>query len=207
MAPAVSTDRGLSMDTTAGGDAAGSAGTTSCHRAVRILTVPYFRQTDNESGQGHRECASSSAAMLAAFWGKVPTDDAYNLIRRRFGDTTSIDAQVRALQHLGLRVSFTQRATWAMVEQELGLSRPICLPYLHRGPVSRPGGPGHWCVGIGIDADEVAFHDPMGEPLLVSGGFVPGKTGRSVRGSRRNFGRRWSPEGPGYGWMLTAWAP
>jgi hypothetical protein len=195
------------MDTTAGGDAAGSARTNSGHQTMRILTVPYFRQSDNESGQGHRECASSSAAMVAAFWGKVPTDDAYNLIRRRFGDTTSIDAQVRALQHLGLRVSFTQRATWAMVEQELALGRPICLPYLHRGPVSRPGGSGHWCVGIGIDADELAFHDPMGEPLLISGGFVPGKTGRSVRGSRRNFGRRWSPEGSGNGWMLTAWAP
>lgn len=174
---------------------------------MRILTVPYFRQLDNESGHGYRECASSSAAMVAAFWGKVPTDDRYNEVRRKFGGTTSIDAQFRALQHLGLQVSFTQRATWAMVEQELGLGRPVCLPYLHQGPVSKPRGFGHWCVGIGIDADEVAFHDPMGEPLLVSGGFVPGATGRSVRGSRRNFGRRWSPEGTGRGWMLTAWDP
>lgn len=195
------------MDSTSGGDAAGSAATTQQEPTVRLLSVPYFRQSDNESGQGHRECASSSAAMVAAFWGKVATDDAYNLVRRKYGDTTSIDAQVRALREFGLRVSFTQRATWAMVEQELSLGRPVCLPYLHRGPVSRPGGAGHWCTGIGIDADEVGFHDPMGEPLLVSGGFVPGKSGRAVRGSRRNFGRRWSPEGPGNGWLLTAWDP
>lgn len=171
---------------------------------MRILTVPYFRQLDNESGQGHRECASSSCAMVAAFWGKVQTDDAYNAVRRRFGDTTSIDAQIRTLQHLGLRVTFSQRATWADVEREIVQGRPVCLPYLHRGPVSRPSGFGHWCTGIGIDAETVAIHDPMGEPLLVSGGFVPGKSGRAVRGSRRNFGRRWSPEGPGNGWLLTA---
>lgn len=174
---------------------------------MRLLTVPYYRQLDNESGQGHRECASSSCAMIAAFWGRVSDDDAYNMVRRNFGDTTSIDAQRRALEHLGLRVMFSQRATWATVEQLLAQGRPVCLPYLHQGPVSSPRGFGHWCVGIGIDADEVAFHDPMGEPLLASGGFVPGKSGRAVRGSRLNFGRRWSPEGPGNGWILTAWDP
>lgn len=174
---------------------------------MRLLTVPYFRQIDNESGQGVRECASSSCAMLAAFWGKVQTDDQYNAIRRRFGDTTSVEAQRRTLEHLGLEVLFTQRASWATVERLLGEGRPVCLPYLHQGPVVRPRGFGHWAVGIGIDAEQVCIHDPMGEPLLVSGGFVPGKSGRAVRGSRLNFGRRWSPEGMGNGWLLTAWDP
>lgn len=195
------------MDSTSRGDAAGSAETTFEDSAVRLLTVPYFRQMDNESGQGGRECASSSCAMVAAYWGKVQTDDQYNAIRRRFGDTTSVEAQRRTLEHLGLEVSFTQRATWATVEQQLAQGRPVCLPYLHQGPVVRPRGFGHWAVGIGIDADEVGLHDPMGEPLLVSGGFVPGVSGRAVRGSRLNFGRRWSPEGTGYGWTLTAWDP
>jgi hypothetical protein len=171
---------------------------------MRILSVPYFKQMDNDSGQGARECASSSCAMVAAFHGRVNDDDAYNMVRRRFGDTTSVDAQIRALEFLGLEVTFSQRATWATVEQLLAKGQPVCLPYLHQGPVTAPRGFGHWCVGIGIDADEVAFHDPMGEPLLVSGGFVPGKTGRAVRGSRLNFGRRWSPEGAGHGWILTA---
>ena len=174
---------------------------------MRLLTVPYYRQLDNESGQGHRECASSSCAMLAAYWGRVSDDDDYNRVRRNFGDTTSVEAQRRALEKLGLRVIFSQRATWASVEQLLAQGRPVCLPYLHQGPATKPRGSGHWCVGIGIDADEVAFHDPMGEPLLAAGGFVPGKTGRAVRGSRLNFGRRWSPEGPGNGWILTAWDP
>lgn len=173
---------------------------------MRLLAVPYFRQMDNDTGTGARECASSSCAMLAAFWGKVGSDDEYNRIRQRFGDTTSIEAQRQTLQHLGLAVAFTQRAGWDAVIAHLGQGNPVCLPYLHQGPVTKPRGFGHWCVGIGIDADELAIHDPMGEPLLVSGGFVLGKSGRLIRCTRRNFGRRWSPEGPGNGWLLTVWA-
>ena len=40
--------------------------------------------------------------MVAAFYGKVKTDDQYNKTRERFGDTTSIEAQVRALRSFGL---------------------------------------------------------------------------------------------------------
>lgn len=195
------------MDSTSRGDAAGSVATTLEDTTVRLLTVPYFRQLDNESGQGARECASSSCAMVAAYWGKVQTDDQYNAIRRRFGDTTSVEAQRRTFEHLGLEVIFTQRATWATVERFLAEGRPVCLPYLHQGPVVKPRGFGHWAVGIGIDSEQVCIHDPMGEPLLISGGFVLGASGRAVRGSRLNFGRRWSPEGMGYGWALTAWDP
>lgn len=193
------------MCSRAGPDRAESAATTFEASSVRLLTVPYFRQTDNDSGQGQRECFSSACAMVAAYWGKVATDDEYNRIRRRFGDTTAVEAQRQTLEHLGLAVSFEQRGTWAKVEAQLARRRPVCLAYLHQGPVTRPRGFGHWAVGIGIDAEEIGLHDPMGEPLLVSGGFVPGGSGRGVRGSRLNFGRRWSPEGPGHGWMLTAW--
>jgi hypothetical protein len=174
---------------------------------MRVLTVPYFRQIDNDGGQGFRECATSSCAMLAAYWGKVQTDDAYNQVRRRFGDTTSVDAQMATLRHFGLRVVFSTTATWRDVERELGLRRPVCLPYLHQGPVTKPSGFGHWCVGIGIDSEQVCIHDPMGEPLLRSGGFVPGVSGRAIRGSRQNFGRRWMVEGDRSGWLLTAWDP
>ncbi len=33
--------------------------------------MPYFSQFDNESGTGYRECFSSAAAMVAAFYKKV----------------------------------------------------------------------------------------------------------------------------------------
>jgi hypothetical protein len=46
------------------------------------LPVAWENQNDNASGTGYRECFSSSCAMLARYWGKVSSDDAYNLIRR-----------------------------------------------------------------------------------------------------------------------------
>jgi hypothetical protein len=171
---------------------------------MQTLNVPYFRQHDNESGSGHRECASSSCAMLAAYWGKVESDDAYNRVRTPFGDTTDPDAHRRALQSLGLVVTFTRQADWPLVEHHLKAGRPVCLPYLHNGPATRPNGPGHWCVGIGIDSNALAIHDPAGEPFLVTGGVDRHRTGRSLVVTRRNFGRRWQPEGPGHGWLLTA---
>ncbi len=65
------------------------------------LVVPYFSQNDNASGTGYRECFSSSCAMLAAFWGKVSSDDAYNVIRAQYGDSTEAQAQLSALRSLG----------------------------------------------------------------------------------------------------------
>ena len=64
--------------------------------------MPYFRQLDNKTGTGYRECFSSAAAMVAAFTRKVRTDDEYNKIRAKYGDTTSVEAQIAALESLGL---------------------------------------------------------------------------------------------------------
>ena len=66
------------------------------------IYMPYFKQLDNESGTGYRECFSSAAAMVAAYYKKVETDDEYNKIRAKYGDTTSVEAQLAALRSLGL---------------------------------------------------------------------------------------------------------
>ena len=42
------------------------------------LLVPYQSQNDNASGEGYRECFSSSMAMIAMYYGKVAIDDEYN---------------------------------------------------------------------------------------------------------------------------------
>lgn len=167
------------------------------------LNVPYFRQLDNDGGQGWRECASSTAAMLAAFMGKVTSDDAYNRTRRRFGDSTDVSAHTRALAALGLEPLFRTDGDWGTVEHWIGKGRPLILPYLHQGPVTKPSGGGHWTLCTGIGPDTLMVHDPMLEPDMVHGGHIPGRTGRSVMLTRRNFGRRWMVEGPGSGWYLT----
>ena len=70
------------------------------------LQVAWENQNDNASGTGYRECFSSSCAMLARFWGKVGSDDEYNAIRAKYGDSTSAEAQLSALRSLGCIVQF-----------------------------------------------------------------------------------------------------
>ena len=167
-----------------------------------LLDVPFESQHDNASGSGWRECFSSSSAMLARFWGAVPGDDAYNLIRRRFGDTTTAAAQVRALRSLGLQSHFWTNGTRRDLENEIRGGRPVGVGWLHRGSVRAPGG-GHWSVIVGLDGSHFFMHDPAGEPLLMSGGHIRGSNGKARRCSWLNFLPRWEVEGPRTGWYLT----
>ena len=80
--------------------------------------TPYFSQLDNASGQGHRECFSSAAAMVAAFYRKVETDDEYNYVRQGFGDSTVIGAQIETLKTLGLNVEFRIDGDAEMIEMD-----------------------------------------------------------------------------------------
>ena len=80
------------------------------------IYMPYFRQLDNKTGTGYRECFSSAAAMVAAYYKKVRTDDEYNKIRAKFGDTTSVEAQLAALRSLGLQAEFRKDGDADLVE-------------------------------------------------------------------------------------------
>ncbi len=51
-----------------------------------------------------------AAAMVAAFYKKVATQEEYERVRARYGDTTSVFAHVEALTSLGLRVRFVDNA-------------------------------------------------------------------------------------------------
>lgn len=171
--------------------------------------VPYFHQLDNESGRGYRECFSSSAAMVAAFYGKVKTDDEYNRIRGQFGDTTSIDAQVRALKSLGLHAEFRQDGDGSLIEAELAAGRPVMIGWLHHGNMSRGEPPmcssygcGHWSVIVGFDKDDWIMHDPRGTPDIERGGHSSRYGGKNVKVSRQAFRQRWEVEGSGTGWVV-----
>lgn len=170
--------------------------------AAGILRVPFYSQMDNASGQGWRECFSSSCAMPAGFYGKVRSDDEYNVIRARFGDTTSSTAQVNALRSLGLDARFIQNGTPELLQAELKAGRPVAVGWLHNGPVSAPRGGGHWSVVIGVDGERWVHHDPYGEADMVNGGYVNHTQGSAIRYTFANWNPRWMPDGYGSGWAV-----
>lgn len=96
------------------------------------LKVPYQSQLDNKSGAGQRECFSSSCAMVAMFYGLVASDDEYNKVRARFGDTTDVGAQLRALGSLGLVARFRQDGNAATLERLLRAGQPVPVGWLHQ---------------------------------------------------------------------------
>ena len=170
------------------------------------LLVPYFKQHDNESGQGYRECFSSAAAMLAAEKGVVHSDDEYNLARERFGDTTSVNAQVLALRSLGLRAVFMQYGSMSLLFDLIDQGRPVAVGILAKGDLSkgeRPYGPGHWVVVTGYDMHGLTIHDPAGMPDMHKGTHEKKLSGAYVRVDRSDFERRWMIDGPKSGWMIV----
>ena len=72
------------------------------------LTVPYDCQLDNPSGDGWRECFSSSCAMAAMYWGVIKHQNEYHAVRPKYGDSTDPSAQIRTLQSFGLEARFVQ---------------------------------------------------------------------------------------------------
>lgn len=175
-----------------------------------LLKVAAEFQNDNASGTGYRECFSSSCAMLARFHGKVKSDDEYNKIRAKFGDTTDANAQIKALESLGLIAELSKNNSFKDLEDVLIEGDPVATGWLHKGPISKPSGGGHWTVAIGFNPTSIIFNDPNGEADMVKGDYVSrGKAGAGVAYSRKNWERRWCCTDAGVytpgrnGWLLT----
>ncbi len=178
------------------------------------IYMPYFTQLDNKSGTGYRECFSSAAAMVAAFYKKVKTDDEYNEIRSKYGDTASVFAHVKTLESLGLDVQFRQDGDAEMVELEIENGRPVLVGWLHYGnllrgepPMCSGQGCGHWSVisgyaGKNSGDPEWIMQDPRGLPDMLKGGHTNPHLGRNVRVRQAEFYERWEVEGPGTGWVI-----
>lgn len=166
------------------------------------LKLTWQSQLDNASGSGYRECFSSSMAMIAMYWGKVKSDDAYNAVRAKFGDTTDPNAQVKALQSIGLDAQFIKNASAQMVKDEILAGRPVGVGWLHQGPASNPTGGGHWSVISGFDDTHWIVEDPNGEADLVNGGYTAVKNGAQRRYSFKNFNPRFLVKGSNDGWIM-----
>jgi len=179
--------------------------------AVNPLDVPYDCQLDNPSGDGWRECFSSSCAMTAMFWGVIDDPNEYHEVRPRFGDSTEASAQIRTLQHFGLNAKFVQVGSVELLKKQLDRGRPAPVGFLHHGPVTAPSGGGHYLTAIGhyddADGGGLIANDPYGECNLVYGGY--GKTGgiygKCIKYSWRNWAPRWSVSNDHDGWGLDVW--
>ena len=169
----------------------------------KILKVPYEYQLGPDDGaHGYRQCFSSSCAMVARFYGKISGDYEYNKLRARFGDTTDPKAQLAALKALGLNASFEMEGTTQILEEEISAGHPVPVGWLHKGPISKPSGSGHWSVIVGYTPTHFIHNDPYGEANLVGGGYVSHKGGANVAYSRKNWLPRWLIEGNDTGWYI-----
>jgi hypothetical protein len=179
-------------------------GNTTDATTSKTLSVPYFYQLDNQSGTGYRECFSSSCAMVAAYYNLVKSDDEYNKIRAKYGDTTNKDAQLAALRSLGLKATFITNGNAALLENEIRNGRPVAVGWLHQGSINYPTGGGHWTCCIGFTPDAFVHNDPQGEANMVSGGYVntSSSKGKGVCYSKKNWLRRWECDGANTGWAI-----
>jgi GH24 family phage-related lysozyme (muramidase) len=182
-----------------------------------LVGVPRFNQRDSaQLAQRDRTCFSSSCAMLleALKPGTLKGangDDQYLAVVQRFGDTTDATAQLQALAYFGVTARLVQTADFQLIEQQIARGIPVPCGYLHRGPVERPTGSGHWLIVFGHTPTHVVVNDPWGEPDLIHGTTLNAK-GMGLRFSRLNFGRRWMVEpigggayryAPGKGWAVV----
>jgi hypothetical protein len=180
-----------------------------------LAGVPYYSQRDSaQVSQRDRTCFSSACAMLleALKPGTLKGangDDQYLAVVQRFGDTTSHVAQIKALAHFGIKARMRYDCTFDTIEEQINRGYPIPCGYLHRGPVDRPNGSGHWLTVYGINRTHLTVHDPWGEPNLLTGATV-NSNGRGLKFTRANFGQRWMVEpvggayryAPGNGWAI-----
>jgi GH24 family phage-related lysozyme (muramidase) len=191
----------------AGAAQAGQAAAITASTAAKVhpnpLNVPWFDQLAMDDGQGWRDCFSASSAMLAAYWGKEPNEDDYNALRQKYGDSTSSEAQLGALRHLGLQASFHTDGDLDTLKAEIDAGRPVAVGWLHHGTPAAPSGGGHWTVVIGYDDTGVIMNDPYGSCDLVNGGYPENHNGAHQHYSYANWEPRWRPEGSG-GWYLVA---
>jgi hypothetical protein len=140
--------------------------------------------------------------MVARYYGKITSDDAYNKFRAKYGYTTDSAAQINALKALGLNARFITNCTAAQLEAELNAGRPVLVGWLHKGPVTAPTGGGHWSVVVGHSPTAFIHNDPNGQANLVAGGYVNTSKGKNVAYSRTNWLKRWLVEGPNSGWAV-----
>jgi Peptidase_C39 like family len=170
------------------------------------LQVPYLHQQDMAS-DGWRKCFTTCSAMIAEYLGAEPRglagERAYDAVRADYGDTTTAEAQLAALRHLGLNAHYGTDGDKQKIINLIDKGIPVGCGWLHHGSVDSPTG-GHWSCAVGYDDVHVIMHDPFGEASMTLGIWdQQGSGGEFVKYSWANWLPRWMPGGSG-GWYLWA---
>ena len=171
------------------------------------LNVPFYPQTDNYR-DADRTCNSSACAMCLEYF-KPGTlkgakgDDAYVQKVFAIGDTTDHTVQTRVLMGYGINSAFRYNLSFADLDRELAVKRPVVIGILHRGSLSAPTG-GHMVVVIGkTPSGDYVVNDPYGS-------LNDGYTGDVANGARATYkksdlARRLCPKGnDGWGRIFEA---
>ena len=119
----------------------GAPGQAQQQATAKTLNVPYYSQLDSSTSQGHRMCFSSSCAMLVSALRPSALsggDDQYLGIVNQFGDTTSIEAQIQALDRLGIQARFCSTSDFSTIEQQINKGFPVPCGFIHKGPIEAP---------------------------------------------------------------------
>lgn len=177
-----------------------------------FVEVPqYYLQVDSRTAHADRMCFSSTIAMAIKFLKPKAllgsnADDDYLRTVLRYGDTTFVAAQQKAIRDYGLDSRFTTKASFGDLQRILSEGRPVPVPFLHHGPPSTPFGGGHWVLLTGLTETHARFHDPYGELDNVNGGYPrPGVGGKNVLYTLRNWLPRWNHGGQA--WLLDVFDP
>lgn len=125
-------------------------------------------------------------------------DDQYLAVVQRVGDTTDANAQIQVLAHFWVTTRLVKTADFQLLEQQINHGIPVPSGYIHRGPVERPSGSGHWLIVYVHTPTHVVVNDPWGEPDLIHGTTLNAKD-MGLRFSRLNYRKRWIVEPIGGG--------
>ena len=168
-----------------------------------ILSVQYYPQTDNYA-LASKTCNSSSCAMALEFLKPgtlkgVKGDDEYLRKVLAIGESTDHNVQTKVLESYGVYSTWNQTLSFADLDRELGLGKPVVIGILHRGTLSAPTG-GHIIVVIGKTADSKSYvvNDPFGN--LMDGYTTDVYNGKGAIYPKSVLEKRWTVEGPNSGW-------
>lgn len=175
------------------------------HDQATALDVKYYSQRDNYR-DANRTCFSSTCAMWVNFYRPGVLlgdqgDDDYIKTVFEYGDTTSAQTQLYALNAYGIKAEFRQDGSLDDLRALIDAGHPVPVGILHKGTKDAPSGGGHWLLVTGYDNAGFICNDPWGELNHATGQYRE-IDGEGVHYSNELMSKRWTVSKFNDGWYL-----